>query len=308
MKKIINSICLATLLLTSCKEKVEQVKPITVNQIQTFVGIGKVVPKDGLISLSVDKSQKVVKVFKKLGDTLQIGDVILEMESVTEQLQAQQSQATYQNTLENTKTIDYEIKQAEIKLFELKNIYEISKKLATKKAETKENVLKDSVNFAQQKQLINQLKQQKIAQQQSIIEQEVVLKASKIALQGQKLTSLQNGILTKFDVKVGEVLQQNAVFGEVASLSDLIIEAEIDEFYASEIKKGQSVQISLVGQTNIIAKGVIDFVGVGLQNKSILYETVGEANDRRVRRFDVKITEGNEKLLINQKVECKILR
>lgn len=308
MKKIISSIAIASLVLCSCSKEKEPVAPVTTQEISSYVGIGKVIPKDGMIQLSVDKTQKVTKIYKSLGDTIQQGDVLFDMAAVTEQLQVEQANAAYQSVKARNESLVYEIKQAQIKLADLKNQWQVSRRLYAQKAETKQKVITDSLAYLQQQQVIKQLKQQQIADAKALQEQNVQVKASTIDLQGQKFRAMQSGILTQFDIKVGEILQPNTVFGELASASEWIIDGEIDEFYANEIKENQKVEISLVGQTQVIAKGNISFVGLGLQNKSILYETVGEANDRRVRRFNVQITEGADRLLINQKVECKILK
>lgn len=309
MKKIINSLLIATVLLVACgKDKEKQVEPLTTDQITSFVGIGKVMPEAGVLNLTVDEATKVTKLHKKLGDTIKKGTVLFETEAVTQQLQLQQAAASYKATKANNGINFAEIKQAQLKLAELKNQYQTSQRLYNQKAETKQKLIVDSLAYLQQQQIVKQLQEKQVAENARLKEQNIQVKAAKIDLASKKFTAAQDGILTVFDVQVGEILQPNVSFGELASNSELIIEAEIDEFYASELKKNQKVEITLVGQTSVIAKGLVSFVGLGLQNKSILYETIGEANDRRVRRFNVRITEGADKLLINQKVECKLLK
>lgn len=309
MNKIINSLLFAALLLVACgKDKEKQVEPLTTDQITSFVGIGKVVPQGGVLNLTVDETAKVTKLYKKPGDTIQKDAVLFETEATTQQLQLQQASASY-NASKATNGISVaEIKQAQLKLAELKNQYQISARLYNQKAETKQKLTVDSLGYLQQQQVVKQLQEKQVAENARLEEQNIQVKAAKIDLASKKFTAAQDGILTVFDVQLGEILQPNVSFGELASNSELIIEAEMDEFYASELKKGQQVEITLVGQTKVIAKGTVSFVGLGLQNKSILYETIGEANDRRVRRFNVRITEGADKLLINQKVECKLLK
>lgn len=309
MKKIINSLLFVTIFLVACEKKEEKkAAPLTTDQITSFVGIGKVMPEAGILNLTVDEAAKVTKVYKKLGDTIKKGTVLFETEAVTQQLQLEQAVASY-NTTKATNSISVsEIKQAQLKLVELKNQFQTSQRLYKQKAETKQKLIIDSLTYLQQQQVVKQLQEKQLAQKAQLEEQNVQLKAAKVDLASKKFTATKEGILTVFDVQLGEILQPDTAFGELASNSELIIEAEMDEFYANEIKKNQKVEITLVGQTNVIAKGIVSFVGLGLQNKSILYETIGEANDRRVRRFNVRITEGADKLLINQKVECKLLK
>lgn len=309
MKKIINSFILASVLLVACgKENEKKVAPITTAEISSYVGIGKVVPENGVLILTVDTPAKITKIHKKIGDKVIKGEVLFETEAITQQLQLEQATAGYQATKASNAISSSEIKQAQLKLADLKNQYQVSKRLYVQKAETKQKLVGDSLAYLQQQQVVKQLQDKQAADNARLQEQNVQVKAAKIDLASKKFTAAQDGILTVFDVQLGEILQTNTAFGELASNSELIIEAEIDEFYANEIKENQKVTISLVGQTTVIAKGEVSFVGLGLQNKSILYETIGEANDRRVRRFNVHITEGADKLLLNQKVECKLLK
>ncbi len=292
----------------SCSDKEKESKSIENSQekISTVVGIGKVLPKNGIIPLSISQTNQVVALYKKMGDTVQAGELIFKMKAVSENLDVQLAKSSLQATLDKNKAsaVDYEIEQ--IKLNELKQLFLTSKKLYNQKAETKQKVYLDSIAYVQQLQKVNQSKLNKVANNELMNEKEVQLKTALNKLNEQEFRALQSGILIRFDVALGQVLTANSIFGELAELSDLVIEGEVDELYASDIKTGQEVEIYLVGQNTMIAKGTISFAASSLQNKSIIYETIGEGSDRRVRRFTVAISNENKSLLINQKVECKI--
>lgn len=292
----------------SCSDKEKESKSIENSQekISTVVGIGKVLPKNGIIPLSISQTNQVVALYKKMGDTVQAGELIFKMKAVSENLDVQLAKSSLQATLDKNKAsaVDYEIEQ--IKLNELKQLFLTSKKLYNQKAETKQKVYLDSIAYVQQLQKVNQSKLNKVANNELMNEKEVQLKTALNKLNEQEFRALQSGILIRFDVALGQVLTANSIFGELAELSDLVIEGEVDELYASDIKTGQKVEIYLVGQNTMIAKGTISFAASSLQNKSIIYETIGEGSDRRVRRFTVAISNENKSLLINQKVECKI--
>ena len=67
MKKIINSLVLASVILISCgKDKDKEVAPITTAEITSYVGIGKVVPENGVLILTVDTPSKITKNYKKM--------------------------------------------------------------------------------------------------------------------------------------------------------------------------------------------------------------------------------------------------
>lgn len=305
MKKIISSAFLASILLVSCGGNKDDVN-ITPVDPEFVVGIGKVLPEGGIVNLSVTSPGKVVKIYKQLGDQVKEGDVLFDMEAVSEKLQVDQSKASLYSAEENIKALSIDINSAELKLAKLKKDYETSKRLLVNKAETPQKVFQDSIAYMEQKLTLDRQKQNFLAQKAALNEQRIALNTKQVAVNDKSFKALQDGILIRYDISVGTVLNANSVFGELAPLTDLVIEGELDELYANRLALGQNVELNLVGQTDVIAKGKLDFVGSSLQNKSIIYETIGEASDRRVRRFTVKITEGANLLLINQKVECKI--
>lgn len=305
MKKIISSAFLASILLVSCGGNKDDVN-ITPVDPEFVVGIGKVLPEGGIVNLSVTSPSKVVKIYKQLGDQVKEGDVLFDMEAVSEKLQVDQSKASLYSAEENIKALSIDINSAELKLAKLKKDYETSKRLLVNKAETPQKVFQDSIAYMEQKLTLDRQKQNFLAQKAALNEQRIALNTKQVAVNDKSFKALQDGILIRYDISVGTVLNANSVFGELAPLTDLVIEGELDELYANRLSLGQNVELNLVGQTDVIAKGKLDFVGSSLQNKSIIYETIGEASDRRVRRFTVKITEGANLLLINQKVECKI--
>lgn len=313
MKKIINKLGIAVIagsLLVGCGNKKDD-KQVAADaaaiQPQYYVGIGKIVPDGGLSSLSVTQANKVTKVFKKIGDTVRAGDVLFEMDAVDENLQVAAGRAAVQTAQATANASKFDIQNAELKLAELKKEFELSKQLLLQKAETQQKVTQDSIAYLQQKVAVAQARSNYLAQSARVEEQNAQLAADKSRLNKQAYKAIQDGVLTRFDVVLGSLLNPNEAFGELAPIADLVVEGEIDELYAAQIKQGQKVSILLVGQQQEIATGIISFVGASLQNKSIMYETVGEANDRRVRRFTVQISNTNNTLLINQKVECKIL-
>lgn len=309
MKKIINKSILALCLLASCGNKNDNkaAENVTAAPVTTIVGIGKVLPEDGIVMLSVTQPSKVVTIHKKLGDDVEKGDILFELDAAKEDIKVDQSKATAAAAQADYKAAQQQVQIERIKLESLRKIYETSSNLFKANAETKEKLDQDSIAYYQQKALVREKELALQAQKTSLSEKDLAIKASKIDVQDKYYRALQAGSLIRFDVTLGEILTANNTFGELAPHKPLVIEGELDEFYADKIQIGQQVQISLTGQSETIAMGTIKYVGSSLQNKSIIYETVGEGQDRRVRRFTVQITSGQEHLLINQKVECKIL-
>lgn len=309
MMKIINSGSLLLIaFLISCGSNQKKVDEATVTApvINQIVGVGKVLPKDGIITLSVGEGKKVVKLFKRLGDHVKAGEALFSMEQVSDELNIQQAKAAEQTAIAELDVNTLDIEREKVKLVELKKQWETSQKLLAQRAETREKTFQDSINYAGQLVVVQQKERSLQAKTVALKEKELNIATKKATADDHIYRAPQSGTLIRFDVSLGSILSAASSFGELAPDGPLVVEAELDEFYAQQIKLGQDVDIVLVGQSEVITKGKVSFVNNALQNKSILYEQVGESQDRRVRRFTVSIDGDASKLLINQKVECKI--
>jgi multidrug resistance efflux pump len=309
MKKIINNgFVLFVCLLISCgsKEKKVETDEVTAPVATQIVGVGKVLPKEGIITLSVSEGRKVVKLYKKLGNQVHAGEALFSMERVSDELGVQQAKAAEHTASAELDASELDIEKEKIKLTELKQQWATSKKLFAQQAETREKTMQDSINYASQIVVVQQ-KEKAVQAQRTALKEKALNTAAKRATADDFIyRAPKTGQLIRFDVSLGSILSAANSFGELAPEGEVVVEAELDEYYAQQIKLDQAVDIVLVGQSDVIARGRVSFINNALQNKSILYEQVGEGQDRRVRRFTVSIEGDPKKLLINQKVECKI--
>lgn len=212
MKKITNKLfAISLLLLISCgkeiKENPEEIS-ITINEI---VGIGKVIPKDGIVLLSVDQPKKITKLNYRLGDTIAKGSVIFETEAQNELLAIKENQAVLQADQAALKVLGTEVKQEEIKLKDAISQWNLSKRLALKNAETKEKLREDSIAVVLQKQVLEQKRHNLNAQKKGLSQKEIQIQSSELAFNQQKFIAPQDGVLTQFDVTIGEILSPNTV-------------------------------------------------------------------------------------------------
>lgn len=279
-------------------------QPVVVNQV---VGIGKVLPKDGIALLSTDQMGIVTKLNVKMGDSIKAGQVLFELKSDAQKLDKKQALAQLETQRAKNSAQDGEIARAKIKMEELFGVYQTSKRLLAQGAETKEKTAQDESNYKQQKALYQESLQNQRANGLALRELETAVSKQNLVLEDTQYKALANGVLLRFDITLGQQLNVSSTFGELAPFGPLVIEGEVDEMYANQIQKGMQVEIYGIGQTQKLATGTLIFVGAALQNKSILYESVGEGSDRRVRRFTVALDGDQKNLLINSKVECKIV-
>ena len=292
----------------SDKNQPAPVKPEQViAEATAVISMGKILPRDGIISLSATVTGNIEKLHVEAGDSVKKGDLILELRAREEQLAASESQAQVDAQAARNAADAYEVRLAEIRLQELRAKYQTSKALEEKGAETQEVLEADYANYQQQLEKVAQAKQTGKANRQSLKELQQRQQLSALNLRDRQIKAPTSGILLNMDARQGQILQANAVFAELAPAGELVAECEVDELYASKIALGQRVLIFPISTATPVAEGKISFVGAALQDKSILYETIGEGTDRRVRRMTVTITSSKRPLLINDKVECKII-
>lgn len=314
MRKIINSLGVVAysmlfLGLFGCKnaekEKTKENQAAVSPVFQHVIAIGKVLPEDGWVQISSAISAEVKEIFVKEGDEVEEGEILMKLKESSVGLDIKQSEAQLESLRSQHQSSISDLAKEEIILEELRSKYEITKALYERNAETKENAQKDLSNLKQQQELIAGLKSQIRANQASEREQSIVISKNRQNLKDFQVTALKKGIISELNVQLGQTVNSTDDLGKIVNNQNIIIEAEVDELFADSVDVGQLVDINLVGKTAVIGKGKIIYVSPTLMNKSILFETSNEAEDRRVRRVRIE-PDSNSSLLINSKVECRI--
>lgn len=314
MRKIINSLGVVAysmlfLGLFGCnnaeKEKTKENQAAVSPVYQHVIAIGKVLPEDGWVQISSAISAEVREIFVKEGDEVEEGEILMKLKESSVGLDIKQSEAQLESLRSQHQSSISDLAKEEIILEELRSKYEITKALYERNAETKENAQKDLSNLKQQQELIAGLKSQIRANQASEREQSIVISKNWENLKDFQVTALKKGIISELNVQLGQTVNSTDDLGKIVNNQNIIIEAEVDELFADSVDVGQLVDINLVGKTTVVSKGKIIYVSPTLMNKSILFETSNEAEDRRVRRIRIE-PDSNSSLLINSKVECRI--
>lgn len=287
------------------KKKEEQEKAKVSAVYGSVIAIGKVLPEGGWVQISSPVSAEVKDIMVKEGDEVEQGQVLMTLKENTEGLDLAQSQSQLESLKAQHQVNIRDLAKQEIILKELMSKYETSRSLLAKNAETRENVDKDLSNVKQQEELISGLKSQISANQATEKEQSIVIAKNRQSLKDYQVTAIKKGIVSELNVEIGQTINGTAELGKIVDSENIIIEAEVDELFADSVKIGQTVDINFVGKPTVIGKGKIVYLSPTLMNKSILFETANEAEDRRVRRIRIE-PEGNSALLINSKVECRI--
>ena len=315
MKKIINSYTLymvasSLLLLQACdndkKKEVSKSNAEIINEVNTVIGVGKVIPKDGWAVISSSNAGIISHLYVSEGDSIQENQPIMRITDANNTNFDLDEAIVQLSSLPAKKDVQAKnIAKEQIKLNNLLQQYETSKKLHANNAETLEKLKADLNEVQLQQKLIESLVSQQKIDRLDEQAQEIKIQRAKKDIQDLIITASKSGIINEFTAEIGQSITASSVLGKIADSKDVLIEAEVDELFADKVAVGQVVSLYAVGRTDSLGRGKVVYASPTLMNKSILYETVGESEDRRVRRLKIQ-PDANTNLLINAKVECQI--
>lgn len=302
---------MATLgMLQACQSKEEKkaTKSNTeiINEVNTVLGVGKVLPKDGWVVLSASVAGQITDIYVQEGDSVKAQQPLFRIKDVNNRdIELQEAKLKLSNSKAQTTINAKDIEREQLKLAELQEKLATSTKLYAKNAETLENLQADQYAVSQQRKLIESLISKQRIDRFNEQEQQLLIEKSANNIDGLVIKAPQAGIINELTAEIGQSITTSTELGKIVDNSQLIIEAEVDELFANKVAVGQIVTLYAVGRTDSIGTGKIIYASPTLMNKSILYESIGESEDRRVRRLKIQ-PQSNTALLINAKVECQI--
>ncbi|WDF67546.1 HlyD family efflux transporter periplasmic adaptor subunit [Sphingobacterium oryzagri] len=315
MKLFINKypfllIALVGLLYAACKQsgKPQQDTETTetmLAKVNTVVAIGKVVPANGYEWLASPVSGLVKEVMVKEGDHVDAGEVVIKLSEQTAPLAVDLSKVQLERMLAQNKSSQSSIQEEQLKLAELREKYETSHTLYAKNAETREKMQADSNAWKQQEQRLLSVQQDIKATAVDQKAQRINIRKAEEDYQALQVRASGSGTIVELLAEVGQSVTPSTTLGRVANTDSLLVEAEVDELFVDRVNIGQSVSFFAVGSKRAVGTGKIVYVSPTLMDKSMLYESANEGDDRRVRRLKIK-PDRSDGLLINAKVDCQI--
>lgn len=312
MKKIINKCQLvgSIVLLAGCQSaEKESENPRTNEQILEEVtevnAIGKVVPASDWAIISSPASARIERILVQAGDSVAAGQPLLVLDGGNATLDLAEARARLAGLQAEQRSAEEELRKAQVQATDLKKIYETSQRLLERGAETRERTEADYASWQQQEQTVKAQEQQLKARLASEREQAIQIEKATNDLAGFQISAPQAGIITDLNAKVGQHVGGAEELGRIAGTLDPVIEAEVDELFAQDIQVGQPAYIIASGRPDTLARGHVSYASPVLSDKSILYETANEGEDRRVRRIKI-VPDSPVSLPINAKVSCII--
>lgn len=298
---------IVTLVGCHSKKETETTRPAleVPEKVDVVIGIGRVLPEEGIVNLATEIAGIIDRVNKISGDSVQKGAVIISLNQSDAKLEILKLQNEIQAQRHLIQSNESLTRQYRVQLSHKDEVVSVSRELVESGNETLENLR----NYEMERGVIqNQLEQNLEStnvNRMKLRELEVMLDLAKNQLEKLSVRAPFDGILLTQDAQVGAAIQPFQSFAKFAISSPLIVEGEADEMFANRLEIGQNVKIHYLGNEKVIAEGVIFSLSPDLSNKSLFNDEPDELQDRRVRKFKVRLTT-MENLLLNSKVECNI--
>jgi multidrug resistance efflux pump len=239
------------------------------------------------------------------GDSVHAGDALVVLDDATERLAV--AQITQRITTQATQvTLDAaNVSETEARLANKRRYATTTAQLEQTGAATKQNVDDAETEIRTLEATLTRYRAAVDVSKERLKE----LQAERaLALHEQDLRVFRaptDGVVLDMALQVGTSVNQYQSYAQFAPRGENIVRCEVDELFADRVATGQNVEIRLIGNQDVVAKGVIQSVSPYLRKKSLFSEKSNDQEDRRVREVVIRVNT-TAALLINAKVECFI--
>ena len=272
---------------------------------KVVAALGKVIPEGEILELAFETSGRVRRIHVTEGQKTQSGTPLIALDAALEDNQLQ----TLGAQLERNR-LEQEDARAQVRHYEeilqqhrqtyqrLQRSVEANALPASELDQAALDIEDSRYQAAAAARLLQRLDVQ--ARELRLQEEEVRLRR-----QQKELKAPGDGTLLRWEVREGATVNAYQVAGEFAPAGPLLLEAEVDEYFASNVQVGQNAIIRREGYTDTLARGQVIFTSGKLSGKSILSEDNSQFEDLQVRRIKIRL-EDSGRLLLGMKVEALI--
>jgi len=307
MKSISLIILLAFLLINCKRKKVEETtsvdnRSVEINQV---VGIGKIEPENEIIQLSAEVAGIVQKIYKNENDSVQAGDIILELKHTIEDANIKQLNSAVAIQKAQIKVDESAIKELQIRYANASVEIQRLQILLAKGAETKQVVDNAATELQSFEANIKKLQATVQVSKMRWKETKAQVAVAEAQLKQKFIKAPINGILLELNIQTGNYIDSKQIFAQLNPEGKTIAVCEIDELFADKIKIGQSAIIRNFGALDTLTTGKVYFAAAFLKKKSLFTDQSGEKIDRRVREIKI-VLDNPANVLLNSRVECVV--
>ena len=284
-------------------EKIEVLRDeMEINQI---VGIATIEPLERLRTLNAEVNGVVSDILVVDGQHVEKGESILVLDRQIENAQLAQAKSKLGTQKAAISFAKKSLQTREIQLKKAYNDLKRDKKLLEGNALTLQAFENTQFQVEQNERLVQEATATLEQQEIKINELSADIKYFQTLLQRRNVKSPLSGTFLSVSVRTGTYLSNTTPLGDFSPDGSLMALSEVDELFADKVSVGQDAWIRNQGDTQIIAKGKIVFVGNYLKKKSLFSGKPDDLEDRRVREVRIQLDE-KAKVLIGARVECVI--
>lgn len=284
------------------EKKVAIREEMVMNQI---VGIATIEPLDRLRTLNAEVNGVIADVLIVDGQHVNKGEQILVLDSQIENAQLLQAQSKLGTQKAAISFAKKSLQTREIQLKKAYNDLKRDKKLLEGNALTLQAFENTQFQVEQNERLVQEATATLEQQEIKINELAADIKYFQTLMQRRNVKAPLSGTFLSVSVRTGTYLSNTTPLGDFSPDGSLMALSEVDELFADKVSVGQDAWIRNQGDTQIIAKGKIVFVGNYLKKKSLFSGKPDDLEDRRVREVRIQLDD-KAKVLIGARVECVI--
>ena len=304
MKRLI-VLLTTTLLLTACGSNQEKNTPTQIETTPTqVVGIGKVVPQGGVIQLAAPSSGIVREVYRKAGEQVQEGELILSLYSSEEELAVREADSRVRSQELAVESARILMEQQRFLFTEQERQLKDAKELLVVGATTGENVRTLQNEFDRGAEQMKKLENDFRLQQSQLNELKIQRATKAENLQKKEFRAPTAGTLLDLTPNVGG--SANHQHMQDCSRQAADGDGEIDEAVCTRIEGRTNCKIYIHSNSEVAATGEIVRISPDLKKKSLFSESGTDLQDRRIREIEVSLIEVKKPLFIESKVECSV--
>ncbi|MBK9182359.1 MAG: efflux RND transporter periplasmic adaptor subunit [Ignavibacteria bacterium] len=277
-------------------------RPSSVTEV---IGIGRVEPPDDVVPLAAPVGGIVASVVRRDGDSVHAGDVLITLNDATEKLAVAQITQRIATQTTQVKLDEANVTETEARLANKRRYAATTAELEKTGSATRQNLDDAETEIRTLEATLSRYRAAVGVSKERLKE----LHAERIsALHDQDLRTFRaptDGVVLDMALQVGTSVTQYQTYAQFAPRGEHLVRCEVDELFADRVTVGQYVEIRLIGNQDVVAKGVISSVSPYLRKKSLFSEKSNDQEDRRVREAVIRVNTAAT-LLINAKVECFI--
>lgn len=276
--------------------------PVIVKEV---VGIAKIVPEREIIDLAAEVSGVVSSVKKKENDTVNAGDIILELRHSIEDAKVEQIKSQVSTQQAQINADESNIQESRVRYANASKELERLSRLFSKGAETRQAVDDANTAMLAYQANINRLLANVDVSKRKMAEVRAQLQSAVQEREQKIIRAPVKGILLELIPLPGNAVDSKQSIGQLSPEGRIIADGEIDELFADKIGNGQKAWIRNLGSNDTLSTGTVYFTASYLKKKSLFTDQAGEKEDRRVREIKI-LLDRPEKLLLNARVECVV--